>query len=151
MKKEVIRKVLFACIDLFIIVSNVILIASGKAATFNKVIFAIFLVLLAVQWTLDIILKVGSIKDYKLFLKTYKNLKIVHRVRYKACFMDNTREWVKEMSNDIEETGKDLIEYGNLLISDKHLSQRRKTKVKEMMRQVEHLMTTFQPEMEPYN
>ncbi len=148
MKKEVIRKVLFACMYFFIIVSNVILIVFGKASTFNKVTFSIFLVLWAVERSR---LKVDSIKSYKIFLETYKNLKFVHKIRYKACFMDDTQELVEKMTNDIEKTGKDLIEYGKILMSDKHLSQKRKTKVKEIMMQVEHLMTTFQPEMEPHN
>lgn len=144
-----IRKVLLAFTVFFIIVSCAIYITSGEAI---KAIPAIVLELFAARLALEIILRVKSFRQYRFLVTHYEELNEAHRFRYKACFMDNKQKEIKQMTSNIEKAGADLITYGNLLLTfDKYLSQKQKVKVKEIMEQIEHLITTFQPEMEPYD
>lgn len=138
MKKEVFWKMAWICLQIFVIAINVMLIASGKATNFDKVIFVIAVVIFAVWWMSNILAKIAANKAYKYFLKLYEFLQEeVQRCAQFGGMDQNQQAMVQRLVEITKEEGDLLKEYGNKLLANKWLSQKRKVKVKEMMNQID--------------
>ena len=78
---------------------------------------------------------------YRNYKELFKNLKVLHKGRYKLYFCGKKSE-IDEYTQMIEESAKVLLDVGEYMIQQKHFNKRRNEEIKQIMEQTKGLLKT---------
>ena len=78
---------------------------------------------------------------YRNYKELFKNLKVLHKGRYKLYFCGKKSE-IDEYTQMIEESAKVLLDAGEYMIQQKYFNKRRNEEIKQIMEQTKGLLKT---------
>lgn len=141
-KKENLRKmtnVLFWISTFFVLGTSV-----TRNLTFLETVLITILVIIAIMNLIVPILiiildKYYDRKIYKVYIRNYEYLKLLHQMRYKMYFSDDKQK-IDEYSCAIQTTGKNLLALGESKRIELKLSKKKKVEIQRIMEKTKELL-----------
>lgn len=139
-KKEMLRKVwsVLSWLSIFYVTLKFFFGKADTLSTLCMIGLALYLLLIAIQKTVE---KFANYKVYKEYQKSFAYMKALHKTRYKLYFTGTIKD-IEAYSAEIERYGSAMLNIGEVYISNNLLSEKQKTKVKEILDQTRELMST---------